>query len=87
MANATLVADIDADLKQRMERIAALDRRPVSILAGDVIRNFVEEREATRELVRLGLELAREGVAMSEEDIDAWLKAPMEAEFPAASSP
>ena len=86
MATTTFTTRIDIDLKQRLEQLAAREKRSASYVANLAIQNLVEEREATRELVMLGLELARQGHAIPEEDIDSWLRAPADAHFPAATN-
>jgi hypothetical protein len=50
------------------------------------IPNLVDERSATRELVLVGLELAKKGHAICEEDVDSWLRDHEEKAFPLAKS-
>ena len=57
MPTASFTARIDADLKAELEAIARFEDRSASWLANRAIRNFVEERIATRELLRAGLAL------------------------------
>lgn len=79
---------IDADLKAELERIAGHERRSASYMANLAIRNLVEERRATRELVALGLEMVREGMpGVREEEVDAWLADDDERPFPEPRSP
>jgi predicted transcriptional regulator len=85
MATTTFTTRIDIDLKQRLEQLAVREKRSASYVANLAIQNLVEEREATRELVLVGLDLAKQGHSIPEEDIDSWLRAPAEAPFPAAA--
>lgn len=79
---------IDADLKAELERIAGHERRSASYMANMAIRNLVEERRATRELVALGLEMVRLGTpGIREEDVDAWLADDEERPFPEPNVP
>jgi predicted transcriptional regulator len=83
MATTTFTTRIDLGLKKRLEQLAARDNRSASYVANLAIQNLVEEREATRNLVFVGLELAKQGHSIPEEDIDAWLRAPGDSAFPA----
>ena len=82
MATTTFTTRIDAKLKTRLQRIARADRRSASFIANQAIENLVEEREATRELVQTGLELAEKGISISEDEIIAWMSGPEDAPFP-----
>lgn len=82
MPTTTFTTRIDVDLKSRLERLAKLDDRSASYMANKAIQNLVEEREATRELVETGLELAGQGVSISEDAVDAWMRDPDNAPFP-----
>jgi predicted transcriptional regulator len=82
MTTTTFTTRIDLGLKKRLEQLAERDRRSASFVANQAIQNWVEEREATRELVLVGLELAKTGRSMSETDVDAWLRQPDDAAFP-----
>jgi predicted transcriptional regulator len=86
MATPTFTTRIDQGLKQRLELLAARDKRSASFVANLAIQNMVEEREATRDLVLLGLELAKSGHSISEEEVDSWLNDPTDAAFPGAKS-
>jgi predicted transcriptional regulator len=77
---------IDSDLKERLEQIAQRDNRSASYIANLAIRNLVEEREATRELLLLGLELAKSGTSIPAEEINAWLRDPGDRPFPEPST-
>jgi predicted transcriptional regulator len=84
MTTTTFTTRIDLDLKKRLEQLALRDKRSASYVANLAIQNMVEEREATRELVFVGLELAKAGQSISEQDVDTWLRNPEETAFPAA---
>lgn len=87
MSNASLTTRIDAELKAELEEIARLDNRSTSYMANLAIRNLVEERRATRELVRAGLALVeREAPVISSDAIHAWFLAEDERPFPQAKS-
>lgn len=82
MSNASLTTRIDADLKAELERIARYERRSASFMANQAIRNLVEERRATRELVETGLALVeKRAPAIAAGDVHAWLASDEEA-FP-----
>ncbi len=84
MPTAPFTTRIDADLKAELEAIARHEERSASYMANLAIRNFVEERKATRDLVALGLEMVEHGVPGIREDaIEAWLTADEEQPFPA----
>jgi len=83
MPTTSFTTRLDTDLKQSLERIAKFDDRSASWVANRAIRSFVEEREATRQLVETGLELVSqeaEGIAPSV--VHQWLKTDGQAEFP-----
>jgi predicted transcriptional regulator len=86
MATTTFTTRIDLGLKKRLEQLAVRDKRSASFVANLAIQNMVEEREATRDLVLVGLELAKAGHSISEEDIDSWLRNPEDTAFPAAKA-
>ena len=78
----TFTTRIDTDLKARLEQIAKNEDRSASYMANQAIRFLVEEREATRRLVELGLKHIDKMDIYSEEDVDAWLKSPEGTPFP-----
>jgi predicted transcriptional regulator len=86
MTTTTFTTRIDLGLKKRLEQLAALDKRSASFVANLAIQNLIEEREATRDLVLVGLELAKAGHSISEEDIDSWLRNPEDTAFPAVKA-
>lgn len=74
MPTTSFTTRIDSDLKSELERIARLENRSASYMANQAIRNLVEERQATRELVETGLELVKMGApSIPAEDIHAWM--------------
>lgn len=83
MTTTTFTTRIDLGLKKRLEQLAARDKRSASYVANLAIENMVDEREAIRDLVLVGLELAKTGFSISEEDIDSWLRNPNDTAFPA----
>lgn len=86
MSTASLTARIDPDLKAELEQIARFEHRSASFLANQAIRNLVEERRATRELVDTGLALVEMGApSVASEDVHAWLVSDNEA-FPEGRS-
>ena len=85
MATTSFTTRLDTDLKQSLERIAQFEDRSASWVANRAIRSFVEEREATRELVQTGLELvASEAKGVSSSSVHEWLKGDEAAAFPKA---
>jgi Predicted transcriptional regulator len=83
MPTSSFTTRIDADLKAELEQIARYEDRSASYIANQAIRNFVEERKATRDLVKLGLEMVERGMpGIPEEDIEAWLMADEDLPFP-----
>jgi predicted transcriptional regulator len=85
MPTAPFTARIETDLKAELEQIARYERRSAGFLAGQAIRNLVEERRATRELIDTGLRLVALGApALSSEEIHAWLEGDEAAPFPRA---
>ena len=83
MTTTTFTTRIDLGLKKRLEQLAARDKRSASYVANLAIENMVDEREAIRDLVLVGLELAKTGFSISEEEIDSWLHNPNDTAFPA----
>ncbi|RVT80626.1 hypothetical protein DXV76_21115 [Rhodobacteraceae bacterium CCMM004] len=88
MPTASFTTRIDADLKAELERIASFEDRSASYMANQAIRNFVEERTATRELVELGLEMVDRGApGIPAQDIHEWMLAEDDRAFPSAQPP
>ncbi len=84
MPTTSFTTRIDADLKARLEEVARRDGRSASYVANLAIRNLVEEREATRELLQAGLALAEAGLSVAEAEVEAWLNDPDDRPFPEA---
>ncbi len=85
MPTASFTTRIDADLRAELEAIARFEDRSASWLANQAIRNFVEERIATRELLRAGLALIERGAeGVASDAVHEWLLADDERAFPGA---
>ena len=85
MPTAPFTARIDKDLKAELEQIARFERRSAGFMAGQAIRNLVEERRATRELLDTGLKMVEmKAPALSSDDFHTWLDADEDAPFPRA---
>lgn len=83
MATATLTTEIDTSLKRDLDEIARLDGRSSSEVAEAAISNYVEERKATRELLRMGLQLVQSGgPSHSSQSIHEWFAAEEGVPFP-----
>ena len=65
MPTTTFTTRIDQDLKARLERIARLENRSASDVANRAIEAAVLEREATHELVDIGLQMVDDGWAQN----------------------
>jgi predicted transcriptional regulator len=82
MPTAPFTARIDQDLKAELEQIARYERRSAGFIAGQAIRNLVEERRATRELIDTGLKLVEMGApALSSQEFHLWLEGDDSAPF------
>jgi len=78
---------IDTQLKTELEKIAQYDDRSAAYVANQAIRNFVEERQSTRELIETGLALIEANApSIPAEDIHSWLLSDEEQSFPEARS-
>ena len=85
MPTTPFTARIDQELKTELEQIARYERRSAGFIAGQAIRNLVEERRATRELVETGLKLVEMGApSLSSQDFHAWLEGDENVGFPRA---
>lgn len=83
MPSVSFTHRIDTELKTELERIAKYDDRSAAYVANQAIKNFVEERQATRELVDTGLALVEMGgPSLPAEDIHNWLLAEEDQPFP-----
>lgn len=83
MPTTTFTTRIDKELKSRLERIAKYENRSASFVANRAIAAAVEEREATHDLVDVGLQMIDQGVGMTSKDsVTDWLRADDDAAFP-----
>lgn len=83
MASASFTHRMDPELRAELERIARFDDRSASYVANLAIRAFVEERQATRDLLREGLGLVEAGApALSPDEVRDWLLAEDAQPFP-----
>lgn len=82
MATVSFTTQLDQRLEARLQKIAARDQQSADFLATQAIEHMVEEREATRDLVKIGLELADQGISISDAAVTAWLNGPEDAPFP-----
>lgn len=85
MPTASFSARIDQELKTELEQIARYERRSAGFIACQAIRNFVEERRATRELIDTGLKLVEMGGShLSSQEFHSWLESAEDVAFPRA---
>jgi predicted transcriptional regulator len=83
MATTSLTTQLDEDLAVELEQIARFDKKSVAFMTNQAIRNLVEERRATRELIATGLELIdRQATGVSSEAVHEWLVSTETAPFP-----
>lgn len=83
MPTTPFTARIDQDLKAELEQIARFERRSAGFIASQAIRNLVEERKATRELVDTGLKLVEMGApALSPDVLHSWIEGDDDSAFP-----
>ena len=83
MASASFTHRMDPDLKAELEKIARFDDRSASYIANMAIRAFVEERQATRELVIEGLRQVEAGApSVPADEVQDWLLADDDRPFP-----
>ena len=83
MPTTSFTTRIDTDLKTDLEQIAQFEDRSASYMANLAIRNFVEERKATRELADVGLEMVARGMpGIAPESVHDWMLADDERPFP-----
>jgi len=86
MTTASLTTRLDSQLKSELEEIARLENRSTSYMANQAIRNLVEERQATRELLQTGLKMIEQGVGgISPQAMHDWFMTDGE-DFPESSS-
>jgi predicted transcriptional regulator len=85
MASASFTHRMDPELKAELERIARFDDRSASYVANLAIRAFVEERQATRELIDEGLRQVEAGApSIAAEAVRDWLLSDDDRPFPDA---
>ena len=84
MSATSFTTRIDSELKSRLEKIARFEDRSASYMANQAIKALVEEREATHDLVAVGMKLVEKDISISETEIDEWLLADEQAPFPDA---
>ncbi len=83
MASTSFTHRMDPELKSELEKIARFDDRSASYVANLAIRAFVEERQATRDLVREGLRQVEAGASgVPAQDVHDWLLSDEDAPFP-----
>lgn len=83
MGTTSFTTRIDTDLKQSLERIAQFEERSASWVANRAIRSFVEEREATRALLKTGLDLVSQGAkGISASSVHEWMNGDEKIAFP-----
>ncbi len=85
MATIPFTARIEKSLKAELDQIALYERRSAGFIANQAIRNFVEERMATREIIVTGLALIDAQVpGIASEQVHDWFMADEDAPFPKA---
>jgi predicted transcriptional regulator len=85
MPTTSFTTRLDSELKTQLDEIARYEDRSSSYIANQAIKNFVEERLATRELVELGLKLAEQDApTISSKQVHDWFMADEDTEFPIA---
>ena len=77
---------LDTDLKDSLVKIAEYEDRSASYISNRAIQNLVDEREATRELIKTGLELIDKGVSISSKAVNDWVQADDDRPFPEADT-
>lgn len=83
MPTSPFTARIDQELKAELEQIARYERRSAGYIVGQAIRNLVEERRASRDLIEAGLKLVEMGApTLSSQEFHTWLESSDDAPFP-----
>lgn len=83
MPTTSFTTRIDSDLKSELEQIARYEDRSASYMANQAIRNFVEERRATRDLLALGLDMVDRGARGTDpQAVHEWMQADDDRPFP-----
>jgi len=65
--------EIDSDLHQALEKIAACEDRTVSQMTEEAIRSLVGRWVAKRDAIEAALKEAEKGVFISEEAVQRWM--------------
>jgi len=68
----TLTVRLDADVKRRLESVAAHVRRSKSFLAAEAIEEFLNVQEWQIAAIREGIAAADRGDLIPHEDVRAW---------------
>jgi predicted transcriptional regulator len=83
MSKVSLTTRIDSSVNDALEEIARFEKREPSELADLAIRNLVEERQAMRDLVSLGIQLVDgKAAGIEPEAVHDWLDAEDDRPFP-----
>jgi predicted transcriptional regulator len=83
MTSVSFTHRIDPELRAEIEKIARFEDRSASWVANLAIRGFVNERQATRDLVREGLrQVAGRAPSIPSEEVREWLLADDDRPFP-----
>ena len=83
MASASFTHGMDPELRAEIEKIARFEDRSASYVANLAIRGFVDERQATRDLVREGLRQVETGApSIPPDEVRDWLLADVDRPFP-----
>ena len=83
MASASFTHRMDPELRAELDKIARFEDRSASYIANLAIRAFVEERQATRELVLEGLRQVEAGrPSVPADAVQDWLLADDDRPFP-----
>ena len=83
MASASFTHRMDSELRAEIEKIARFEDRSASWVANLAIRGFVDERQATRDLVREGLRQVETGApSIPPDEVRDWLLADDDRPFP-----
>ena len=77
MPTATTSLKLDPEMKQRVQRLAAAQRRTAHWIMREAIEEYVERQEKRAQFVRDGLaaweDFQTTGLHLTEEEVDAWL--------------
>lgn len=83
MSITAFTTHLDDGVKAELEKIARFEDRSPSSLASQAITALVEERHATRDLLKTGLAMVeRQAASIPAEDIHNWLLADDDRPFP-----